>query len=116
MLLQQARFVDENGNVCVSKEIKTAKKLQSTMPVINNGFELTDELIIEHESIQANMVHLDQRNVHNEALAIMKRSVELAVGDEGKIKYLLQKMNEILLKLERERHVTIEGGRMMVQE
>ena len=35
-------------------------------------------------------------SVYNEALAIMKRSVELAVGDEEKIKYLLQKMNEIL--------------------
>ena len=72
------------------------------MPVINNGFELTDELIIEHESIQANMVHLDQRNVHNEALAIMKRSVKLAVGDEESIKYYSKRC----LKLEGERHVT----------
>ena len=77
-------------------------------------FELTNEQIIEHESIQANTVHLDQRNVYNEAFAIMKRSVELAVGDEEKIKYLLQKMNEILLKLEGERHVTIEGDKSLI--
>ena len=44
--------------------------------------ELTDEQIIEHERIQASTVHLNQRNVYNEAFAIMKRSVELTVGDE----------------------------------
>ena len=44
----------------------------------------------------------------------MTRSVELTVGDEGKIKFLLRKMNEVLLKLEGECHVTIEGDNSFI--
>ena len=69
--------------MCVSKKTKNNEKIYSQQCLsLTTDFELTDEQIIEHESIQANTVHLDQSNVYNEALAIMKRSVELAVGDE----------------------------------
>ena len=99
-LLQHARFVDENGNVCVSKKIKNNEKIHSQQCMsLTTDFELTDEQIIEHEN---SLVHLDQHNVYNEALAIMKRSVKLAVGDEESIKYYSKRC----LKLEGERHVT----------
>ena len=60
------------------------------------------------------VVNTDITSFYDEALAIMKRSVELVVGNEEKIKYLLQKMIEILLKLEGECHVTTEGDNSLI--